>query len=97
LSLDELEKLLAGMAALPWEHDDGVIHARGQTIADTCVGNGEAIVAIVNAAPELLAVARAAEPIANNDGGDTYDDWSSLRDALYALERKLAGAPEGEP
>ena len=93
--LDRLERMLAEATAAEWFADYGKIghgeHGIGEMDEPA---DARLIVALRNAAPELIQIARTAIP--GHDPG-TCPDCDALRDALAALARKLDGLPEETP
>jgi hypothetical protein len=88
--LDRLTRVQAAGAPLPWDYDTGTIYAAGDIsgIASTQSDQvGALIVAAVNALPELLGVARAAQAML----AACHDDrgWESVGEAAGDLGEAL--------
>lgn len=114
VDLDELARLLAAASPLPWcSWHCGIVDANASPVVEDMrpdrrrdgvdyAENQGAIVAAVNAAPTLLAIARAAVAYreawesfraARHDEGAAYQ---VLRDARRALDDALRGVTGGD-
>lgn len=94
--LDDLDVLLAADAASePWRADgDLVRRGTGVRVCEATPAAARLIAALRNAAPELLAVARAMDALCENSGGrfacDNADcSFCKAIDALDALRARL--------
>lgn len=99
-TIDEIEALLARATPLPWRagqwHPNTIAADGGWPVDTSCSGmegggcerteDRDLIIALRNAAPDLIAVVRAAAKVATPNGMHlTTEAWGALEEALAKL------------